>query len=254
VGYRASRWGCLVVLGASGLVTGCPVAAELEDPERFPVLTAAAGAAGSAGSGSGTCEQMLPPVASGCDYATPLRMFCARGGCHNASIAAADLNLTNDPLLVARLVNVPAMHGAISCGAGVTCDPRLPTCADCMTCPTSDMLIDKANVGQSWIIKKMEPYMPGMSASPDMGCGVAMPPPQLGAPMGFSQPQKDCLIELFQTIAATGRPCMITGSGGTGGAGGGGAGAGGGAGSAGSGGGAGSAGSGGTPTAGAGGT
>ena len=246
MGYRASRWGYLVVLGASGLATGCPVAAELENPERFPVLTAEAGAAGAAGSGSGTCEQTLPPVASGCDYATPLRMFCARGGCHNASIAAADLNLTNDPLLVARLVNVPATHGAITCGAGVTCDPVLPTCADCMTCPTSDLLIDKANVGQSWIIKKMEPYMPGMSASPDVGCGVAMPPPQLGAPMGFSQDQKNCLIELFQAIAATGRPCVITGSAGAGG--------GGGAGAAGGGSGAGSGGSGGTPTAGAAGT
>jgi hypothetical protein len=90
-----------------------------------------------------------------------------------------------------------------------------------MMCPTSDLLIDKANVGQSWIIKKMEPYMPGMSASPDMGCGVAMPPPQLGAPRGFSQEQKDCLIEFFQAVAATGRPCMITGSAGAGGAGGG---------------------------------
>jgi hypothetical protein len=185
---------------------GCLEGAALEAPERFEALKEPAPPT--------NCDQPLPTVASDCDWRTPLRNFCARGGCHNG-LATAGLNLiADDPLFIARILDVPATYGGISCGLD-QCLSAAPVCESCGTCPSGGLLLNKADFASSWIIRKMEPFVPGSASAPDLGCGVAMPPPQFGAPVGYTQAHKDCLIEFFQAVANTGRPCTVSVDGGT---------------------------------------
>jgi hypothetical protein len=208
-----------VGLGVS--LSGCPVAADLENEGRFPAL-------GTAGTGPVICNQALPDQAAvGCDYETAMRQHCARGGCHNQTTRSGNLDMTLDDLLIARIVDVPATH-KISCGVGMgDCNLSAPQCENkCNLCPTTrPMLVDKANPPSSWMIYKMEQFnLDTPSAAPEIGCGTAMPYPPGG--MGFTAERRTCLTNFFTWVAANGRPCEVPMGGSGGGGAGGGAGSG----------------------------
>jgi hypothetical protein len=229
-------------VGIGVSLSGCPVAAELENPDRFPVLK------GAAGSGAVDCKQDLPPdgpTTPGimCDYADAMKDHCARAGCHNNASRSAELDLTVDTLLIARILDEPSKH-IISCTTaegGGQCNPSNALCAaKCVECPSgpTDVLLSKASPGTGWIIDKMEEFDFAMPSSfPTIGCGTAMPYPPGNT--GFTEARKQCLKDFFTWIANNGRPCSIpmggSGSGGsaTGGASGGTAGSGSGGGGAG---------------------
>jgi len=232
-GSRSIVFGVGAALGVVGLgmsLSGCPVAAELENPDRFTVMTP----------GPVRCDQPLPdgPTVIGCNYDRLVRDHCARGGCHNPPgpnyTPAAQLNLTPDPLLIARILEVPSKH-IVTCSGGLgRCNLTDPQCDDCRVCPTGDrdLLLTKTNVTDSWVIQKMAAFDVDMpSTVPDMRCGKAMPiaPGNLlpgGIP--FDEERRTCLRNFFTWIANNGRPCDVSAAGsGAGGAGAGGAGSGG---------------------------
>ena len=90
------------------------------------------GAGGSAGAGPfpESCARSLPdPATFTCDWRAALggpgqspSGYCYKGGCHNATTKAGDLDLTPDDFLISRLMNREPAH-KISCSAGVACDP-----------------------------------------------------------------------------------------------------------------------------------
>jgi hypothetical protein len=229
-------------------LSGCPVAAELENEDRFPALATggasstggASPTGGSAGSGGG-CAAPLPDVA--CDWRAALGTrstpgYCAKGGCHNESIASGNLNLqtftdtagTPDLLFASRLLNVPASR-EILCGTAM-CDPAAMTCDKCTSCAaTPPVLVSTQTPGQGWIFEKINAFIPGTTtATTSIGCGDAMPTYNTSNTNFYSQANKDCLIQFFTALAMTPGtwPCgQATGGTGGGGAGGGGAGAGG---------------------------
>jgi hypothetical protein len=232
LGATAAAITCLAL--AVGL-SGCPIAAELENPDRFDALPKA-GSMGTAGSGNPACNQALPDMADpaiACDYQRATRDHCARGGCHNTAFKSAGLDLTPDDLLIARLVDVPAKHLAITCsGSTETCNYTAPTCDNCMDCEVGDLLIDKTTFAESWMVKKIDAFnVDNVMEVVQMRCGTAMP--YTPGNTGFNAERRDCLKKFFQWIATNGRKCDVLPP--AGGAGGGG-------------------GSGGAPTAGAGGT
>lgn len=211
-----------VFAGLGVSLSGCPVAAKLENDDRFPALHP----------GPQDCNQPLPedPVI-GCDYKVALN-HCVRGGCHN-SFRASELDLTPDPLLIARILEVPSKH-VISCGTE-RCDLTNAQCDNCRKCRPNDFLLTKTNVTDSWIIQKMAEFDVDVpSTVPDMGCGKAMPiAPGNVLPGGipFDEERRTCLTNFFTWIANNGQKCEVSaagsGGGGAGGASGGGAGSGG---------------------------
>jgi len=143
----------------------------------------------------------------------------------------------DDGLLIARLVDVPAKHGSITCsGTTDICSHTAPTCDNCRMCSmTGDLLINKTTFADSWMVKKIDAFnVDNVMEVVQMGCGTAMP--YMPGNTGFTAERRNCLKSFFQWIATNGRKCEVAapagGSGGGGGAGG----------------------SAGTPTAGAGGT
>src|SRR5688500_13119478 len=151
-------------------LSGCPVAAELENPDRFDALQKPGG---TAGTGNTNCVQPLPDMNDptiACDYPLFIKTHCARGGCHNPSFHTADLSLSVDPsppdyptaggeYLIARILDVPAKHVDINCPGNVACDPAAPACANCMMCqPVGDFVIDSANVAASWMVQQMDAF------------------------------------------------------------------------------------------------
>jgi hypothetical protein len=245
----ATTAAALALLAMAVGLSGCPVAAELENEDRFPALasggaTSTGGAAptgGSAGSAGGAnCEAPLPTV--DCDWRAAIGTrsvpgFCAKSGCHNQAQVAGDLNLqtaldlqgTPDLLFASRLLNVPAARD-ILCGTAM-CDPAAATCDKCMACsPVRPVLISTQNPGQGWIFDKIAPYMPGTTvATLPIGCGDAMPTYNTSGTSAYTADHKACLIKFFTALAMTPGtwPCgQSAGGSGGGGAGGGGAGAG----------------------------
>ena len=243
LGAAAAAITCLAL--AVGL-SGCPIAADLEDPLRFDALPKPGG---TAGTGPTNCQQALPATddpAIACDYPLAIRTHCARGGCHNPAFANAGLSLSIDPspptyptaggeFLIARILDQPAKHGAITCsGSTETCNYTAPTCDNCRDCPMGDKLVDSTNFANSWMILKMDAFdVANVNTTVQMQCGTAMP--YTPGNTGFTAERRDCLRKFFQWIATNGQKCDVAPP--AGGSGGGGAG-----------------GSGGAPTAGAGGT
>jgi hypothetical protein len=236
LGAAAAAITCLAL--AVGL-SGCPIAADLENPLRFDALPKPGGTAGAAGTGSVDCVQALPATtdpAIACDYTSFTRTHCARGGCHNAQFKSAGLDMNlDDGLLIARLVDVPARHGSITCsGTTETCIPGAATCDNCSACVANDLLINKTTFADSWMVKKIDAFnVDNVQEVVQMQCGTAMP--YMPGNTGFTAERRDCLKKFFEWIAVNGRKCDVSTP--AGGSGGGGAG-----------------GSGGAPTAGTGGT
>ncbi len=167
------------------------------------------GVGGTSGAPTPTCARTLPSVEEvGCDYlgslGAPGRVgYCAKGGCHNTTLRAGKLDLTPDDYLVARLLDVPASH-ELSCAPDVRCDPAAATCTNCEQCPSDARLIDTQNPASSWMIQKMDPFIPGTTAETlNMGCGDIMPTFNTTGTNNYSQGDKDCLIAFFTRLAQT---------------------------------------------------
>jgi hypothetical protein len=199
-------------LAAPVTLAGCPVGAELEDPDRFPQIgtggtgpgtggtgpatggTAGSGTAGTAGSGtagSGGGGIVTPNVTcdGGADYVVTLNENCARSGCHKGARGVAGLDLIPDAGLAMRLKDKPAGFTDIFCGN----DECLPA-----TCPPagSALLVDSENPDDSWVLQKMN--------GTHNACGEVMPVapgdnPSDGGP--FDAARKACLDKLVRAIA-----------------------------------------------------
>jgi hypothetical protein len=230
-GIRSALGAISVAVACVGLgvsLSGCPVAAPLENEERFEWPNQS-GTGNTAGSGAVDCNQPLPDGPGtpeiGCDYQAFMRSHCARGGCHNVGTHSGDLDLTLDSLLIARIVDRPARHKITCVGIG-QCDLTAPQCAGCMMCPPGPTyLVSKAEPANSWMIHKMNAFnVDTPTTAPDIGCGTAMPYPPGGT--GFTAERRTCLTNFFTWVANNGRACAVA-TGGSGGGGAGGAGAGG---------------------------
>jgi hypothetical protein len=145
-----------------------------------------------------SCSQPLESLGVECDFGTALQQSCARGGCHNVSSHVAGLDLTADDMLIARILNVPARFRDIGVG-NFECLPA--------GCPPfgSTVLVDPTNPSASWMLQKMEPFVPGATSPVDIGCGTDMPYPP--ATTGYTDQDKACLFDLFVAIATMGRAC-----------------------------------------------
>ena len=161
------------------------------------------GSSGDAGTGTGLparCRQSIEPYIanfSACDVRSEMQ-YCAKGGCHNATTAAARLDLTLDDYLIARILDVPATLEHV---------PGVPTCLP-EGCPTGALLLDRSSPEDSWMMRKMEPFIPGTTdRTSDMGCGNAMPTFDTTGTWRYSDASKMCLIEFFRTLAREGAPC-----------------------------------------------
>jgi hypothetical protein len=220
VAQRTARWVFAAPAWGSVALTlgGCPGGAVLEDPDRFPqypggtsgapsasgaggaggetagaggsVGGAGAGAGGSAGAGSGGSGG---GVVFSCDVAVAMKNSCSRSGCHNATLHAANLDLSDLAANAALLVDRPALHPEIGCNTPGTpyreCTPEELTARGC---PTA-MLIDSANFENSWVVKKLK--------GEQMMCGGDMPEiPGDSAGVGWSDARRTCLLEYFQSL------------------------------------------------------
>jgi len=187
-----------VLLGSGFVVTGCPVATNLDNEERFEVLKDTAPPVNT------SCEQELPALTPmGCDYQRVLRTYCATGGCHGSTFSGG-LDLRLNTLLIARILEVPAKH-RMTCSAGVPCVASEATCDECAMCPENALLVNRKSPADSWILKKLEPFVPGTTTSNvPTGCGDAMPSFLTSAPVrDYSERDKLCLVEFFTSVATS---------------------------------------------------
>lgn len=159
--------------------------------------------------GSGPCSKTLPEYPEViCDWRAALGApgimgFCFKGGCHNATTKAGELDLTPDSFLASRLLNVPAAHD-LTCPGQVECDPERPACEVCSQCPREQLLINTSDLSSSWIFRKLEPFVPGVTTeTSSIGCGDAMPTYNTTGTANYRQAHKDCLIEFFTALART---------------------------------------------------
>jgi len=209
-------------LGAGVLLAlttgGCPMGADLENPERFAVYGAGAtgatggtpptaGMGGSSGSPAGGTAGATAGAAGGavvdcsgfsCDVNEALLKSCGRTGCHSAAAKFADLQLT-DCTSAAAMLNKPATHGDIDCSVPPEpfrpCEPaELPA-----TCPPSGaLLIDGTTFENSWVLKKLDPAF-----VPD-SCGAPMPaPPGNSTAQGWSDARLACLTDFFRSLTTS---------------------------------------------------
>jgi hypothetical protein len=94
-------------------------------------------------------------------------------------------------------------------------------CAECDACPSGALLVDGATPANSWILKKMEPFVPGTTASVFMNCGDAMPSLlTVNEVRQYSDADRPCLTEFFTHLATSTPhperyPCTIPEHGGT---------------------------------------
>jgi hypothetical protein len=200
-------------LTAAGLVfslalSGCPVGADLENPERFPLVEPATGgtggsgtgmggsAAGTAGSATGGAGGGFPNF--GCDLTEAFGKNCGRTGCHSAAVHYSNLTLVDPNAVAAQMVGVQATHGDIDCAAegepfrACTVD-ELPS----KGCPPNALLIDPVNFDQSWVVQKMDPNYVGT-------CGAKMPSaPGNSASNGWSEERRLCLLDFFRYLATS---------------------------------------------------
>jgi hypothetical protein len=200
-------------LAAAVTLAGCPVGAELEDPERFAIGTggtgpgtggtgpatggtAGSGTAGSGTAGSGTAGTgggMLEVTCDGVDYVEVMNKNCAvNSGCHKATgarLGVADLNLTPDAGLVMRLKDMPAGFKEIDCGAPGPYMECIPA-----GCPTASgaLLVNSLNPDESWILKKLN--------ATHGECGFEMP--QSPGTTDFDAVRKACVEKVIRAIAA----------------------------------------------------
>ena len=209
--FRGRAAALAVVTCASAGLVGCPTGAELENEERFKFPRDAPIPSG--------CEEPLPDtMLVGCDYPATLQTYCSRGGCHDRrEPPAAGLSLVADTFLIGRILDVPATHASMpACPGNVRCDASMRTCDRCDRCPENALLIDRENPSESWILKKMEPFIPGTTTSNvNIGCGDTMPSLLTADTVrAYDDEDKRCLTDFFLYIAAntpnpTRWPCTI---------------------------------------------
>lgn len=152
----------------SVLSAGCPVAADLENPQQYckpgastldasgqvickpDGATGGSASGGSASGGSGTGGG----ASAGCNVPCVDEIFKSATGCGPCHQSGANLGKFNlDPPYIPKLKDVAATH-----------DSANPTPADC---PTGDKLIDSADPTKSWLLIKLK--------GQQKGCGSVMP-------------------------------------------------------------------------------
>lgn len=182
--------------------SGCPMGAELENPERFVPFTGGVGTTGgsvAAGMGGSPGGAGAGGATFSCNVDDALLRSCGRNACHNAGSQWADLILTDAATAAIELLDVPATHGDIQCSVPPepyrACTPaELPA-----TCPQNVMLIDSMDIDSSWVLRKLDPaFVQG-------SCGDAMPAPpgnSTSVQVGWSEERRACLIEFFRSLAA----------------------------------------------------
>jgi hypothetical protein len=166
-----------------------------------------AGAMGFAGGGGinppESCAQPLDQfLPASCDAQAAIQSYCSKGGCHG-STKAGGLDLRINEFFVARILNVRVTfrHTEGFGDTAISCVPE--------GCPTDALLLDQNAPEESWILRKMEPYVPPQSGTTntDIGCGDWMPSLLSAGIASYSQEDKDCLTQFFLDIARFGRPC-----------------------------------------------
>ena len=210
---------------AAVLLSGGPQGGELAEPADPPLVTGgtstggtattggsaptggtgspiggAAGSGTNAGSGGGT-PFGLPDA--GCNYVEILERTCSSGTCHRTGVTAAGgLDLTPSTSLLSRVYNQPAQHRQIVCADLTACMPPAMPCARCALCTSGDLLIKPNDPDASFMMKKIQPSVPGGTDEVDIGCGSAMPSPSRD--FTYSAADKDCLVKMVQAFAASG--------------------------------------------------
>jgi hypothetical protein len=193
-------------LGISLIVTqsGCPAGAELEHPEAWAGRVGSGGTPGTGGStgatggtaAAGGAKNWVFDInsvacANGLNAATIIGADCAKGGCHKGTLAAAGLDLSNPAQVANKTKDKPATHLGIQCSAPT--EPYM----ECVptTCPPagSALLVNSANVEQSWVLQKLD----GSAAA--LPCGTTMPDETYAT----ASPDKlACVEAAFRAIAA----------------------------------------------------
>lgn len=206
---RSEKFRSALLLSAFslGLVltqSGCPEGAELENQDawagRFGAAgttstgatggsamggTAGSGTAGGGMAGTGTAGPVLDFTTvmcpTGLDPTSFLTSTCAKNFCHGNHFVAG-LDLRPDSGFAARLLDVAATHGDITCADLSVCVPP--------GCPPAGMvkLVDSSNPTASWILAKAHD-MQGE-------CGDRMPSTAL------SSDQDTCLTAIVNATAA----------------------------------------------------
>jgi hypothetical protein len=176
---RTRRLQALGAAAAAGVLalfaTGCPEPADLENPQQY----------------------LKPEVAAD----DPCELECVKNiftvsqlGCklchNNTTLTSSQLDLVSKGV-TARLRDVPSKHLDIT---------MPPTPGDC---PTGDKLIDVANPGNSWLLKKIK--------GEQKTCGTIMPTTSLNA-------TDMACMETYISCVAGGKP-LVGGGGGSGGGG-----------------------------------
>jgi hypothetical protein len=103
---------------------------------------------------------------------------------------------------MSRVYNVDAAHRQIVCPDLTQCAPPMTPCASCTQCPMGAKLIAPGDAANSWMMKKIQPSVPGGTAKVEIGCGAAMPSPSMN--FTYSQADKDCLIAMVTAFANSG--------------------------------------------------
>ncbi|HEV8247371.1 MAG TPA: hypothetical protein VGP93_16445, partial [Polyangiaceae bacterium] len=107
------------IVGSSATLTGCPVAADLQDPESFALAQGLS-----------------------CNISAVLTKSCFGIGCHGSNVPAAMMDLQSAGV-ESRIVNVAASHADILDG----------TQANCMA---GELRINTASIEDSVILKKID--------------------------------------------------------------------------------------------------
>jgi hypothetical protein len=169
-------------------LAGCPVGADLEDPERF--AQSSGGTASSAGAGTaGSSAPDIPGV--DCPWREALTKSCAGSSCHGVMMAYAELLLVPDSGLFDRIKDVPVTLRDVDCGSGGAFVPCTTPPASCMSF-VGKKLVDSAAPDQSFMLTKLT-----LS-----GCGNQMPIAPGNSPSaGWSEDRLLCLQQMIRGIA-----------------------------------------------------
>lgn len=169
--------------GALSLLSGCPYGSELEDPGRFALP--------DGGNTTDTDAGMSgPDLPVDCDWKGTLNAHCAIRFCHGpGDIKYAQLNLTPDNALFARLKDVPPTFLDVEdCDPGpsyVSCTTPAPGCVSFI----GKYLVDSKAPDTSFLLTKL-------TAS---GCGNPMP--LAPGNTDWNDRQKNCFTDMVRAIA-----------------------------------------------------
>jgi hypothetical protein len=152
--------------------------------------TAGGGGAGGGSSGGAGGSISLPGIS--CDWQTALQKSCAISTCHGPVMAYAELLLTVDAGLIARIKDVPATLSDVDCDPGGAFAPCTTPPAECQPYVGAKR-VDSRNPDASFILAKLR----------GSGCGNQMPLPPGNSPTaGWNDERRFCLEQFVRAVAA----------------------------------------------------